>query len=262
MFDSMRRMLGLYPRKLETAAFNPNGLHAAFARASNAYHAPYRDAEGSLHIKDPFGFLGGYQVPLPDDLKMKAGTVYPTGMQLITQPLWDQKTYTDNSTTSLSFFNAVTSGITGNMDLAGAISFPKSFIIRTIRFVPQISNSFTSTGGVVGVAWNDISLLVFNSYHTLNVLSKQYLRIPSFMLPSGTGLGNTAAAGTFTAEAQIVAGNFGIADPRATYTLLDPLWLETQVGFTYTVTWSAAQQISGNQTLTVVMDGQMIQPVQ
>lgn len=262
MLDSIRRTLGLVPKKLVESAFNPTAVHAAFARAANATHASYRDADGSLHFKDPFGFLGGYQVPLPDDLKMKAGTVYPQGMQLITQPLWDQKTYTDNSTTSLSFFNAVTSGITGNMDLAGAISFPKSFIIRTIRFVPQISNSFTSTGAAVVPVWDDLSALVFNSYHTLNVLSKQYLRAPSFMFPSGTGLGNTAVAGTFTAAATVAAGNFGIADPRATYTLLDPLWLETQVGFTYTVTWSAAQNISGNQTLTVVLDGQMIQPVQ
>jgi hypothetical protein len=102
-----------------------------------------------------------------------------------------------------------------------AISFPKSFIIRCIRFVPQVSNSFTSTGAVVAPAWNDLSLIVFNSYHTLSVLSKQYLRAPSFMFPSGTGLGNTAAAGTFTAAAQIAAANFGMADPRATYTLLD-----------------------------------------
>lgn len=262
MFGNLASKLGLYPRKLEGRFHNERALLSAFARQANMHLAPYKDLDGSVRIKDPFGYgFAGYAVPLPDELKQKAGTIYPQGMQLITQPLWHTQTYTDNSTTSLSFFNAVTSGITGNMELAGAISFPKSFIIRAVRYVPQVSNSFQATAAVVAV-WNDLSLLSFNSYHTLRVLDKEYLRVPSIMLPSGTGLGNNAAAGTFTAPAVVGAGNWGIADPRATYILLDPLWLETQVAFTYTQTWSAAQDISGNQSITIVFDGQFVRPVQ
>jgi hypothetical protein len=119
MFDLIRRALGMYPKKVMAGAYNPTAVDAAFARASNGFQAPYRDLDGSIRVKDGFGYMSGYQVPLPDDLKQKAGTVYPQGMQLITQPLWAQKTFTTASTTQLSFFEAVTSGITGNMDLAG-----------------------------------------------------------------------------------------------------------------------------------------------
>jgi hypothetical protein len=147
------------------------------------------------------------------------------------------------------------------MDQAGAISFPKSFIIRAIRFVVQDVQSFQTTAAVAAV-WNDINLLVYNSFHKLTVLDKEYLRVPSFMLPGGTGIGGAAAAGNSTAPAVWAAGNFGVPDPRAVYVLLDPLWLETQVAFAYLVQWSGVQDISGNQTLTIVLDGQVVRPVQ
>src|ERR1700675_5150 len=144
------KRLGLYPKELMARTFNPAAINAAFARPSNASAAGFKKAaDGSVFMKDPFGFLGGYNVPLPDELKAKAGTIYPSGMQLITQPLWDSKTFTTASTTQLSFFNAATSGITGNMDLAGALSFPTSFIVRAIRFIPQLSNSYQATAAVV-----------------------------------------------------------------------------------------------------------------
>lgn len=79
MFESIRRKLGLYPVRLKASAFNPTAVDAAFARANNGSLAPYRDLDGSIRMKDPFGYMQGYSVPLPDDLKAKAGTVYPQG---------------------------------------------------------------------------------------------------------------------------------------------------------------------------------------
>jgi hypothetical protein len=75
------KRIGLYPRKLVAGAYNPEALKAAFARPSNALHAPMVSRDGSIRIGDRFG-LGGYSVPLPDELRAKAGTIYPGGMQL------------------------------------------------------------------------------------------------------------------------------------------------------------------------------------
>jgi hypothetical protein len=237
-------------------AFNPRAFDAAFARFSHR-----RDAEGNYRIGDRFGF-GGYQVPLPDELKMKAGTIYPQGMQLVTQPLWDgSNTFTTASTTALSFFATAQSGIAGNLVTQGQLPFPTSFIIRAIRFLPQVVISTTNATTVVGVV-NDISLLIYNGFHTLAVLSKEYLRLPLFMLPGGAGVGGTAIGATLTASQHIDIANHGMPDPTAIWTLLDPLWLETQVAFVSTATWNGTQATQSSPKIFLVYDGQRIQPVQ
>ncbi len=254
------KKFGVYPKKLVEGAYNPRALEAAFAKFSNASLSKFRDPDGSIRLADNFGF-GGYSVPLPDELKAKAGTIYPTGMQLTTQPLWFRQSYVSGTTTQLSFFNATAAGIAGNMDLAGALSFPKSFIIRAIRMVPQLLTAVSATTTLT--IWVDLQNIGYTSFHTLRVLDKEYLRIPSFMLPSGAGIGTPAAAATFTAPLSITVGNWGTADPRSIFTLLDPLWLETQVSFTYTIDWAAAVTlVAGNSNIFVVFDGQVIRPVQ
>ncbi|MDO8753524.1 MAG: hypothetical protein Q7J80_06485, partial [Anaerolineales bacterium] len=262
--------IGLRPTHMMRNAFNPGALEAAFARPANAVFAPYRAKngrlifprakDGSIMMKDRFGYLGGYAVPLPDELRAKAGAIYPGGMQLITQPLWHVQTYTSASTTSLSFFNANLTEVTGNLEQAGTVGFPKSFILRAPRFM---LNTFASTtaGGIPAV-WNDNALLVLNSYNYLQVVDKISFRIPTWMVPAGAGVAG-AAAGTFTAEEVVAIGQNGIASPKHVYVLLDPIWFEPQVSFQYRVTWSAAQTLTGsNQSVTVMLDGQVIRPIQ
>ena len=237
-------------------AFNPKAFDQAFARPSYIRHA-----DGTIETKDGFGFLGGYQVPLPDELKQKAGTIYPQGMQLVTQPLWDgSNTFTTASTTLLTFFSTAQSGIGGNLVTAGLLAFPTSFIIRAIRFIPQIVTSYQTTAAVVNAA-NDIGLLIFNGYFTLGVLSKEYLRLPLFMLPAGAGVWS-AIAGNSTAPAFAGVASNGVPDPRSIWTMLDPLWLETQVSFTATATWNGTQATAASPKIFLVFDGQKIQPVQ
>lgn len=262
--------LGLYPKSLVEGGgynrpYNPRALEAPFVRAANAVLAPFRsnlfprDAQGNIMAADQFGF-GGYSVPIPDELRLKAGQIYGNQMQMITEPVWHILTYTSGTTTELAFFNAQTAGLTGNMAQAGAFGYPISFILR----VPRCQlNTYASTGaGGIPAVWNDQALAVLNSTQQLLVIDKISFRIPSWMLPGGSGIGG-AAAGTFTAEEVVAIGSHGVADPRAVYVLLDPIWFEPQVSFRYTVTWGTAQTFTGgNQFFCIMFDGQKVRPVQ
>jgi hypothetical protein len=265
--------LGLFPRalveKAHNSPFNPRAIEAMFARPANALagHAGRAGmqpalSDGSYRVNDIFGRgFGGYSVPLPDELFAKAGTIYKEGMQLITQGLWNTQTYVDVTTTQLTFFNTIPTALNGNMEQAGTISYPKSFIVRVPRFIINLAASYSATAAIPPV-WNDMSLLIFNSYHTFRVLDKQYYRMPSYIFPGGVGLGGVAAAATFTAPATIAAAGHGLADPRTCYVLIDPLYIETQVSFVYTVDWPTAVDLSANQSVTVFLDGQFVRPVQ
>ncbi|MGH7259943.1 MAG: hypothetical protein ACREI9_04595 [Nitrospiraceae bacterium] len=195
-----------------------------------------------------------------DIFRQKYGTRLDQS-QVINWVWYDTQLYTSAVTTQLTFFNAIrATRDAGNMEVAGVLAHPKAFIVRAIRV--QIESQLTEVAAVPGAA-NDIARLIYNGFATFEIGNKNYGVWPLSALPSGAGV--YAATGGAGAEAtnqfQTHAGH-GMPDPRAIYTLSQPLLIDPQINFQFQLGWAAAQTLSGNPNIKVMMDGELMRPVQ
>ncbi len=253
--------LGLFPRKALHGAFNPRSLELSYARPGNIFTKMFDGSLGRLAKGDAFGY-GQYTAQYPP------GNTFAPGMgQQITQPRWQEKTYTDNSTTLLTPFDTVqVSGVGGYVEAAGLIPAGKVFVCRAFRIFPKTSVGYGTTGAIAAIsAANDIQLLMFNGTFELIVQAKQFIRVPLYMLPSGIGIPTgVAAAGTYTATAREVfsVSSWGVADPRGVFTLPDVLVFEGNTNFNINLAWASAQDLTANVVISTIMDGQEVRTVQ
>lgn len=255
--------IGLYPLKLLKNAFNPKALMSAFARPANST-VFIRMPDGSFvrpaELADAFG-IGQYIPP------STVGNTFMDGVaQRITQPRWSELLYTDNSTTILNPFSTLQTGISGNSEQAGAFPAYKNFVLRAIRQFVKVAVGVGTTATVAAmVPANDISLLMFNGTFELVVQSKSYLRVPLYMLPSGIGLPSAVAAtGTYTPTAREVytISGWGVADPRAVFSMPDVLEFKQLTNFIVNLAWATAVDLTGNQTISTIFDGHEDRTVQ
>lgn len=132
--------------------------------------------------------------------------------EAITHWLYDTATYTDNSTTELSFFTSTqTDKSLSNLEVAGTLPDPNFFAIQG-AYVDFINNAAgtpyvsTAAGSNVGNI-NDIGLLLLNgrARFILTISDKRYGPWPLSLL-HGTGAVDGVMSGTFTAEESLQAG--------------------------------------------------------
>jgi hypothetical protein len=71
-----------------------------------------------------------------------------------------------------------------------------------------------------------------------------------------------AAGGAEAATEVFAVATNGIPDPRAIYTLSQPLLIDPQINFQFQLGWAAAQTLSGNVNIKVMLDGELMRPVQ
>lgn len=263
--------LGLFPLAEAAAAYNSQAIENVYAKADNI-HAFVKDVDGNLHrpgrgfsgigaYRGQQGLFSGYSVPDMNLLNQAFGTTEFTGQQIIGKARWSEQTYVDNTTTSLSPFSTVQSGVPGNTELAGTIPNQLFFIIRCIKIYVETGASYQTTGAVA-TAFNDIFLLTNNATYSLQVLRKTYLTIPLYMLPSGIGMTGVLATADTTNHATWAYATHGLPDPRSVWTLTNPLMLYQQTSYQVTLAWEAAQDISGNTVISTIHDGQEIGPIQ
>jgi hypothetical protein len=206
-------------------------------------------------------------MPTPQQYR-KYSTQYAGAQESLGWVWWDTVTYTSGTTTTLTLFNAIrATRDLGNMELAGAFPFPKGFLIRVIRFFlkgrPRSIARAASTNPNTGQLDN-VAQLINTGHFELTVGNKSYLQVPLWMLTSGGGASGIIALQGATADpgAAIDYAQNGIADPRAVYSLTRPIFIEPQINFFGTLAWPAAVTLTGDHTLCIALDGDIVRQVQ
>lgn len=183
--------------------------------------------------------------------------------QIINWIWYDTQLYTSGTTTRLAFFQTLQATRNlGNMEIAGVLAHPKAFIIRAIRVhfkqIPLLSTTAPAAN-----ASSDIALLTNNGSLALEVGNKNYGIWQPHMLPGGAGVyTELAGAGGEAIDEFVSYAANGVPDPRAIYTLSQPLMIEPQINFNVTMEWPAAQTLTGNLNIEVMLDGELLRPVQ
>jgi hypothetical protein len=182
---------------------------------------------------------------------------------------YDTVTYTSGTTTAITLFNAIRATLDlSNMEVAGQLAAPKAFLGRALRFfvkgrprsVARAASTNPNTGGI-----DNVAQLINTGVLSLNIGSKNYGKIPLWMLPAGGGAFGLIGVEGATADpgAAIDYGTNGIPDPRAVYSLSQPIFIAPQINWQVDLFWPAALTLAGgDHTISVVFDGDLIRPVQ
>jgi hypothetical protein len=144
------------------------------------------------------------------------------------------------------------------------LAAPKAFLIRAIRFYikfrPFLATAPAGGNAQVG-AFDDCVQIINTGVFQLTIGNKVYNLEPLWCLTAGAGAFGilTEASTTLTAS---YAQN-GIPDPRAVNTLSKPLFIGPQINFTARIDWPVTITLSaGNPTLCILLDGDLLRPVQ
>lgn len=185
---------------------------------------------------------------------------------------WDTQTYISGTTTRLpQWFNVRATRDLSNMEVAFQLAAPKAFLIRAIRIFikvrPRVVTPVTATGAVLTGTFDDVVQLINTGVVDLNIGNKIYALEPLWALTSGGGaFGALGLVGAAPVAGQIGTGSYaqvGEPDPRAVNSLSKPIFIAPQINFNATMDWPAALTLaSGDTTITLVIDGDLLRPVQ
>lgn len=184
-------------------------------------------------------------------------TQYKGQIETIGWKWWDTQTYISGTTTSLpQWFNVRATPDLGNMEVAFQLAAPKAFLCRAIRFFVKSRPTIVTSGATfVTNAFDDLAQLINTGVFQLTIGNKIYNMEPLWCLTAGGGAAGVLSTGAYAQN--------GVADPRAVNTLSKPLFIGPQINFTAVVSWPAALTLaSGNLTITFLLDGDLLRPVQ
>jgi hypothetical protein len=196
-------------------------------------------------------------------------TQYKGAKEVIGWSWWDTVTYVSGTSTALVLFTATRATVDlSNMEIAGQLAAPKAFFTRAIRFyIKQRPRSVAraAAGAAQTGAVDNASLLGNTGVFSVTIGQKNYGQWPLWMLSSGGGAYGVIALEGATADPGGAAdfGQLGLPDPRAVYTLAKPLFIAPQINFRVDLTWPAALTLAGGNTdISIILDGDLIRPVQ
>lgn len=190
-----------------------------------------------------------------------AKAIPPSGRspEAIWHLVYDTKTYTDNATTSLNFFDSTNVGTLdlSNMEIAGQFPAPQVFDIHGV-FVDMwtaapVSTSATNTGNI-----NDIYLLLFvgRPRWLLTIQQKNYGPYP---LASLHGLGAPKVFGFSSDGTEILQAASNDNCPGWNYN--GSITIPPQTAFQFNITWAAAQDLTADWRIRVAMTGKLSRAV-
>ncbi len=171
---------------------------------------------------------------------------------------YSTKSYVSGTTLSLSFFDKTEGAdkTLTNMEAQGTITDPKWFEVHYIGADILLDASTAAAVGGAG-AYDDVAKLVLKGrpYAELLVSDKLQVQVPlSFMHGSGGPTGIGYGWGTIAAGEAVQGAVNGIFDGG--YYLGGSLIIPPNTGFTFNVTWTAAQTLNGGDTyIRCWMDG-------
>jgi hypothetical protein len=198
-------------------------------------------------------------------------TIYPGPKEVVNWFWWDTQIYISGvgGSTVLNFFQVIpATKDLGNMLQAGQFPAPFGFMMRAIRFhvkqQPQIQ-ARAATGAIAVGAVDNIQQLTNDGVLVFRTGSKDYGEHPLWMVPAGAGMyGMLAVSGNIANPGGMVDWAInGAPDVRNAYSLGQPLFIPPLASFSIQITWPAAITLAGGNTpVTVVLDGDLIRPVQ
>lgn len=187
------------------------------------------------------------------------------GLEVIPHILYDTQTYVDNSTVILPFFssNPANESIS-NVSPPNILPNPASFLIKNIGiYFPNQLETIDQGAALAALPsqFNNILLLVNTGILKLKIGDKPYGPWPMYRLPIGTYPHLNAIAGAGAEAANLVSA-YGNTDGPL-YPLLPPLLIAPMQKFSVTLEWPAgAVDLTANQTIKVVLDGQLSRGIQ
>jgi hypothetical protein len=205
----------------------------------------------------------GYEIPLGYE---RYSSIYGRGKEVIGWSLYDTLTYISGTTLSLDFFTNVRANKSlSNMETAGALPAPKSFLIRAPRFFvkqrPRSVAVAAATNPNTG-ALDNLVQLTNQGVARLIVGSKEYGFVPLWMLCSGGGVTGQMSQGG-AATGLVDYATVGVPDARNVWSLTKPILVESQVNFKVELIWDAPLTLAGgNLDLTIALDGDMLRAIQ
>lgn len=201
------------------------------------------------HIVPSLSELQQYNVNRPDQV------------EAIRQSLWDTQTYVDATTTQLLFFQ-VPKGQSSktmadtNMEAAGSLPAPKSFLIQTIELYVFPTNTIAADGTTIAAAKNlpDVHDLCKVGWLELYIGSKAYLQEgPLMKFPPRSGITGIEVGADSTANTGVRVDYASLGGPVYE---LDPwvLLVPTQ-NFVVSLNWASAVNINANCTIVCNLGG-------
>jgi hypothetical protein len=172
---------------------------------------------------------------------------------------FDTKTYTDNTTTTLNFFDAtnVGNGFLSNMESAGQFPAPQVFDIHGV-FCDVWTALGVSTGATTVGNLNDYFLLMYTGtpVWTLTLQQKKYGPYPLITLHGLGGPHGYLSQTVATVSQQAAVNNFS---PGWNYN--GSITIPAQTSFQFNVAWAAAQNITADWLFRISMAGKLSRAV-
>lgn len=189
-------------------------------------------------------------------------TQSPVSLEVIPDQLYSALTYTDNTTLQLTFFNAVAANQSlSNMTQPGMLPNPQSFLIQAIRIFFRITiqtvDMAASAANLVGSA-NDVVLLTNTGRLVLTIGNKTYGPWRLWMLPAGSAPKPVLAAAGAEAASQV--STYAQIE-GALWGMFPHLMIAPLQNFQVDIFWPAAVDLSGDQVIEVMFDGQRARAV-
>lgn len=191
-------------------------------------------------------------------------------MEVINQPVYDSVSFAASAAMTKTVLFQTPIGQGGKtlaqtyMTKAGQLEQPQKLVCRAIAL---FFNNLTAPV--------DLANFLQNVSFTLTVGKKPMLECPALNLPAGRGFITYAAAQFGTAASStndaFTSTSNGVADPRAVFTLNQPIVIEGGEGFSVTLNPETAFNFSANTgvspvgtgtTVYVILDGELYRGVQ
>jgi hypothetical protein len=200
--------------------------------------------------------------PIPEEWT-KYVTQSAIGLEVVPDQLYATQTYVDNTTTQLTFFNAVAANQSlSNMTQPGLLPNPQSFLIQAVRLHFDISiqtDDMATSAAAVPSRFNDLALLCNNGRIMLTIGTKQYGPWKLWTLGAGTFLNGPVAAAGAEAANQIV--DYAQLQGQM-WGLFPHLMLSPLQNFQVDLFWPAVNDLTGNVNIEILFDGQRARGVQ
>jgi hypothetical protein len=199
---------------------------------------------------------------------IKYAVMYKNKLEKIGQPLYDTVTYVSGTSTRLTFFDTVrATPDLGNMDVPSQLA-GKAFLVRSMRFFakqrPRSVARAASTNANTG-ALDNIAQLINTGVFFIKISSKDYAQFPLWLMTAGAGAFGALGVEGATADpgAAIDYAQNGIPDNRNVFSLAVPIFIPPNINFQGRIEWPAALTLAGGNTdLCVLLDGDLLRPVQ
>lgn len=204
-------------------------------------------------------------VVIPRTWQEVSRDLQPRSPEGIPHWLYDTQTYTDNSSTELTFFAATsTDRSLTNLESGGTLPEPNTLYLHNI-FIDYLSSTApyvsTAAGGVAGFI-DDFGQLHMNGRGrvVLTIADKRYGPWPITAF-QGLGAVNGFGWGTFTAEESLQYGHNALGVGSGRGVIGGAIIIPPKVGFSVVITWPAALNLTGDARLRVTLHGALYRKV-